>query len=311
MTVEHRLLPETPYRSIDDYLGAEGGSGLEALDRMGPTAAINEIRASGLRGRGGAGFPTAIKLGGVASAVADRKFVVANVSEGEPGTFKDRWMLQNNPYSLLEGITIAGLAVGAEQAFIGIKHKHHAAIDALERAAVEMVDAGMIGHVPITIVRGPDVYLFGEEKGMLEVIEGREPKPRLYPPYMNGLFEVQGSPLNPTSVNNAETLSHLPTILARGADWFRSGGTDQSPGTMIFALGGDTTMHTVVERALGTPMRELIETPAGGTLSGRPIKMITNGVSNRPIRAEHLDIPLSYEGLQSIGSGLGSAGFTL
>ena len=121
--------------------------------------------ASGLRGRGGAGFPTAIKLGGVASAVADRKFVVANVSEGEPGTFKDRWMLQNNPYSLLEGITIAGMAVGAEQAFIGIKHKHHAAIDALERAAVEMVDAGMIGQVPITIVRGPDVYLFGEEKG--------------------------------------------------------------------------------------------------------------------------------------------------
>ena len=117
---------------------------------MGPTAAIAEIRASGLRGRGGAGFPTAIKLGGVASAVADRKFVVANVSEGEPGTFKDRWMLQNNPSSLLEGITIAGMAVGAEQAFIGIKHKHHAAIDALERAAVEMVDAGMIGQVQIT-----------------------------------------------------------------------------------------------------------------------------------------------------------------
>jgi len=311
MTVEHRLLPETPYRSLDDYVAAGGGSGLEALDRMGATAAIAEIRASGLRGRGGAGFPTAIKLGGVASAVADRKFVVANVSEGEPGTFKDRWMLQNNPYSLLEGITIAGMAVGAEQVFIGIKHKHHAAIDALERAAVEMVDTGMIGQVQITIVRGPDVYLFGEEKGMLEVIEGREAKPRLYPPYMNGLFEAQGSPLNPTSVNNAETLSHLPNILARGADWFRSVGTEQSSGTMIFALGGDTTVNTVVELALGTPMRELVEVHAGGTLSGRPIKMITNGVSNRPIRAEHLDIPLSYEGLQSIGSGLGSAGFTL
>lgn len=142
MTVEHRLLPETPFQSLADYVAAGGGQGLEALDRMGPPDAIAEIRASGLRGRGGAGFPTAFKLGGVASSDADRKFVVANVSEGEPGTFKDRWMLQNNPYQLLEGITIAGLMTGAEQAFIAIKHKHHTAIDRLEQAAVEMVDAG-------------------------------------------------------------------------------------------------------------------------------------------------------------------------
>ena len=108
---------------------------------------------------------------------------------------------------------------------------------------------------------------------------------------MHGLFEVQGSPLNPTSVNNAETLSHLPNILAKGAEWFRSVGTEQSPGTMIFALGGDTTVNTVVELTLGTPMRELVEIHAGGILSGRPIKMITNGVSNRPIRGEHLDVP--------------------
>jgi NADH-quinone oxidoreductase subunit F len=311
MTVEHRLLPEAPFESLADYSGAGGGRGLEALDRMGPTDALAEIRASGLRGRGGAGFPTAIKLGGVAAADAERKFVVANVSEGEPGTFKDRWMLQNNPYSLLEGITVAGLIAGAEQAFIAIKHKHHTAIDRIEQAAVEMVDAGMIGQVPITIVRGPDAYLFGEEKAMLEVIEGNEPKPRLYPPYMRGLFETQGSPLNPTSVNNAETLSHLPNILANGAAWFRSVGTEQSPGTMIFALGGDTVVNAVVELALGTPMRELVEVHGGGLPAGRSIRMITNGVSNRPIRAEHLDVPLSYEGLQSIGSGLGSAGFTL
>jgi NADH-quinone oxidoreductase subunit F len=160
-------------------------------------------------------------------------------------------------------------------------------------------------------VRGPDAYLFGEEKAMLEVIEGNDPKPRLYPPYMRGLFETQGSPLNTTSVNNAETLSHLPKILANGADWFRSAGTEQSPGTMIFALGGDTVVNTVVELALGTSMRTLVEVHAGGMPAGRSIKMITNGVSNRPIRAEHLDVPLSYEGLQSIGSGLGSAGFTL
>jgi NADH-quinone oxidoreductase subunit F len=311
MTVYHRLLPETPYRSLDHYRAEGGGEGLAALDRMGPESAIGEIRGSGLRGRGGAGFPTAVKLGGVAAAEGDRKFVVANVSEGEPGTFKDRWMLQNNPYSLLEGITIAGLLVGAEQGFIAIKHKHHTAIDRIEQAAVEMVDAGMIGQVPITIVRGPDVYLFGEEKAMLEVIEGNDPKPRLYPPYMRGLFETQGSSLHPTSVTNAETLSHIPSILARGADWFRSVGTEQSPGTMIFALGGDTTMNTVVELALGTPMRELVEVHGGGTESGLPVKMVTNGVSNRPIRPEHLDVPLSYEGLKSIGSGLGSAGFTL
>ena len=311
MTTEHRLLPESPFRSLDDYTAAGGGQGLEALDRVGPSDALGEIRSSGLRGRGGAGFPTAIKLGGVATSDAERKFVVANVSEGEPGTFKDRWMLQNNPYQLLEGITIAGLMTGAEQAFIAIKHKHHTAIDRLEQAAVEMVNAGMIGQVPITIVRGPDAYLFGEEKAMLEVIEGNEPKPRLYPPYMQGLFETQGSPLNPTSVNNAETLSHLPRILANGADWFRSVGTEQSPGTMIFALGGDTTANVVVELPLGTPMRDLVEIHGGGMPAGRSIKMITNGVSNRPIRAEHLDVPLSYEGLQSIESGLGSAGFTL
>jgi len=311
MTIIDRLLPQSPLTSLDEYVARGGGQGLAALDRMGPKTALDEVLASGLRGRGGAGFPAAIKLAGVAAADFGRKFVVANVSEGEPGTFKDRWLLQNNPYQLLEGLTIAGLAVGAEQGFIGIKFKHLAAIERLEQAAVEMVDAGMIGQVPITIVRGPDAYLFGEEKAMLEVIEGHDPKPRLYPPYIRGLFESQGSPQNPTSVTNAETLSNLPQILARGAEWFRSVGTERSPGSMIFALGGDSAINTVVELPLGTPLRELVEVHGGGTRSGRPIKMITNGVSNRPFGAEHLDVPLSYEGMQSIQTGLGSAGFTL
>jgi NADH:ubiquinone oxidoreductase subunit F (NADH-binding) len=306
-----RLLPESPLTSLDGYRATGGGAGLEALDQMGPQAALDVLRASGIRGRGGAGFPTALKWSGMAAAEADRKFVVANVSEGEPGTFKDRWLIHNNPYQLLEGLTLASRLVGAEQAFIGIKYKYEHAIDRLERAAVEMVDAGMIGDPPITIVRGPDVYLFGEEKAMLEVIEGNDPKPRLYPPYIRGLFESQNSPLNPTSVNNAETLSHVPRILARGAEWFRSLGTKESPGTMIFALGGDSAVNTVVELPLGTPMRELVETWGGGTRSGRPIKMITNGVSNRPLGPQYLDTPLSYEGMKAVGAGLGSAGFTL
>jgi len=305
-----RLLSESPLVSLDEYRATGGGAGLETLDRIGPGAALDVLRASGMRGRGGAGFPTAIKWTGLA-AEKGRKFVVANVSEGEPGTFKDRWMIRNNPYQLLEGLTVACRMVGAEQGFIGIKYKHLQAIERIEQAAVEMVDAGMIGEPPITIVRGPDAYLFGEEKAMLEVIEGNDPKPRLYPPYIRGLFESQNSPQNPTSVNNAETLSHIPRILARGADWFRSLGTEQSPGTMIFALGGDSAANTVVELPLGTPLRELVETYGGGTRSGRPIKMITNGVSNRPYGPEHLDAPLSYEGMKAIGSGLGSAGFTL
>jgi NADH:ubiquinone oxidoreductase subunit F (NADH-binding) len=309
--VTQRLLPQAPITSVSGYIAAGGGAGISAARDSGPAAAIETVRASGLRGRGGAGFPTGIKWGGLAEADAGLKYVVCNAAEGEPGTFKDRWLLRSNPYQVLEGLAIAGLVTGAQQCFLGIKAKFEWEISRLEQAAAELTGAGLIGDIPITIVEGPDDYLFGEEKALLEVIEGHDPLPRLYPPYVQGLFESTDGPVQPALVNNVETLANVPLVLAHGADWFRSLGTEQSPGTMVFSVGGDTNRHVVVEAALGTSLSELVEEHAGGVAAGRGVAIVTNGVSNRPLRPDQLEVPLAYETLRALGSGLGSGGFTI
>lgn len=303
------LLSEDPVADLDAYRASGGGTGLERALEADPADLIAEVRSSGLRGRGGAGFPTGIKWQGAAEEDADHKYVVCNAAEGEPGTFKDRALIRRNPYQLLEGLAIAGRAVRAEDVFIGVKERFEPETERLQAAAAEMAEAGLLDHVELRIVAGPDDYLFGEETGLLEVIEGRDPLPRLYPPYVQGLFTDQANPVRPTVVNNVETLTHVPHIVAYGSEWFRSLGTDDSPGTMVFTVCGDVDFETVVELELGTPLSYLIHGPAGGIREGRRTKLVVSGASNRPLTNEELDVPMSYEAMERIGSGLGAGGF--
>ncbi|MGH9268396.1 MAG: NADH-ubiquinone oxidoreductase-F iron-sulfur binding region domain-containing protein, partial [Acidimicrobiales bacterium] len=292
-----------------------------------PEATIEEVQASGLRGRGGAGFPTAAKWAGVARAKGTHRYLVANGAEGEPGTFKDRTLLRRNPYQLIEGVAIAAMSVGAAEAFIALKASFTREVGRLAGALGEMLDAGLAGEVPIRIVTGPEEYLFGEEKALLEVIEGRDPLPRLLPPYIHGLFSTAPQmgwtatdlraghagrhESNPTVVNNVETLSNVPHILVNGPAWFRGRGTPSSPGTVVCTVVGDVVEDGVVEVDMGTSLAHLIEHGAGGPLPGRRVKAIWSGVANPPLGADHLGTPITYEDFAAIGAGLGSAGFVV
>ncbi|HWC11926.1 MAG TPA: hypothetical protein VG455_11955, partial [Acidimicrobiales bacterium] len=189
MTAAERfLLPDRPLRSVDDWLALGGGEGLALARELGPEWAIQEIDRSGLRGRGGGGFPTGRKWAGVVASPGTHRYAVCNAAEGEPATFKDRALLRANPYQLVEGLAVAAFAVGAREAYIGVKERFEVEVEALTRAVAEMQARGLAGDIPVTIVPGPDEYLFGEEKALLEVIEGHAPLPRLFPPFEHGLF---------------------------------------------------------------------------------------------------------------------------
>ncbi|MEM9563453.1 MAG: NADH-ubiquinone oxidoreductase-F iron-sulfur binding region domain-containing protein [Actinomycetota bacterium] len=320
------LLAGDPVRSLDDYRRRGGLAGYEAAAALGPTGVIEQLTASGLRGRGGAGFPVGVKWGSIVAGgpAAGDRFVVANGAEGEPGTFKDRAILRHDPYPLVEGLLIAAETLGAARAFVALKRSFAVEAERVAAAAMEFAAAGLGRGVSIELVQGPDEYLFGEEKALLEVIEGEEPLPRLFPPYIYGLFSRSpqmgwsaGSTLddadrdgsNPTLVNNIESLSLVPLILGRGVDWFRSTGTTESPGHLTCTVSGDTVRDGVGEYPMGTPLSTVIDELGGGLAAGRAVKYVLSGVSNPVIRADHLDVPLTYEHVAAIGSGLGTAGF--
>ncbi|MFO7959465.1 MAG: NADH-ubiquinone oxidoreductase-F iron-sulfur binding region domain-containing protein, partial [Nitriliruptoraceae bacterium] len=257
--------------------------------------------------RGGAGFPTARKWRGVAETArtgGGQVTLVVNAAEGEPGTYKDRTLITEQPYALLEGICIALETTGAASAHIGIKEKFTTPVRRLADALAEVRSAGWAHADRIDIVTGPDAYLFGEESAMLEVIEGNLPLPRLVKPFEAGL-QATTATANPTVVNNVETLSHVPAILAHGAEWFRAAGTEASPGTMVFTVVGDVANPGVYELALGTTLRTLLEDIAGAT----DVKAVYSGVSNAVITEDLLDTPLCFDAMQEAGSGLGSGGF--
>lgn len=320
-TDTNRLLSSTPIVDVDAYLSLGGGEGLWTARRIGPEETISRVRASGLRGRGGAGFPTALKWKGIREgAEGQDRYVVCNAAEGEPGTFKDRAILRSNPFQVLEGIAIAALTVGAAQAYVGIKRSYELEAGALIRAGAEMEEAGLIEPGLIRVVEGPDDYLFGEEKALLEVIEGREALPRWYPPYLIGLGAniVAGvgaasttidEAVNPTLVNNVETLANVPHILRNGPEWFRSAGTKDSPGTMVFTISGDVNVEGVFELPLGIPLDVLVNGVGEGLAEGRRVKAVLSGASNPPLTAAQLETPLDFESMKAAGSGLGSGGF--
>jgi len=333
MTIVHRVLYPHPIADLDEYLARGGGEGLEAARKVDPATLIAEVLASGLRGRGGAGFPTGVKWQTVAEnrSEALRTTVVVNGAEGEPGTFKDRTILRNDPYQVIEGAVIAALAVGADQVIFGLKESFGEEVGRVGRAVEEIVAAGWAQDVDLQIFEGPDEYLYGEETALLETIDGRYPFPRIAPPFRRGVREVTAGPdasaesglsgqvemagpdggtdPPPTLVDNVETLANVARIIARGAAWFRTEGTEKSPGTIVCTVTGSTQRHGVGEVQMGTPLREVIETIGGGPRPGRQIKAVLPGVAQGLIPGALLDTPVTYEDLAAIGSGLGSGGF--
>jgi len=318
---------------VDEYLAFGGGAGLARARELGPQQTIQELSLSGLRGRGGAGFRTGRKWDTLYRAAGTTKYVVCNAAEGEPGTFKDRTLLRYNPYQVIEGMAIAALTIGAREAFLCLKAKFVPEVAIVTAAVAAMEAAGLIGDLTITIVQGPDEYLYGEEKAMLEVIEGKAPLPRLFQPFERGLFAVspqmgwESTPAdpeapvvgvdadvaaraeaNPTLVNNAETFANVAPILARGAEWHRAMGTTESPGHVICTVVGDVARAGVAEIELGTPVASAVDQIGGGPRAGHQVKAVLSGVSNAVVTSDQLDTPLSYEDMARIGSGLGSVG---
>jgi NADH:ubiquinone oxidoreductase subunit F (NADH-binding) len=294
--------------SFNDYVAAGGGRGLERALSLPPEQVIEEISLSGLRGRGGAGFPTGTKWLAVRSTGTGPRFVVCNAAEGEPATFKDRLLIRRNPYRVLDGLGIAAYAVGAERAYVGLKETFTTEAEVLATALGEMEAAGAL-PIPVEILAGPDHYLLGEETGLLEMIEDRDPLPRVARPYYLGLF-AKPPDENPTAVNNVETLSHASHILAEGPDWLRQRGTEGSPGTMLFTIAGDVEREGVYEADMGTPLREVLER-AGGVRDGREVKVVLPGASSTALLPQQLDTSLAFETMAAVGSGLGAGGFAV
>jgi NADH-quinone oxidoreductase subunit F len=325
VAASRRVLDPEPVRTLADHVELGGGVALEQARAASPVSAIEVIEAAGLRGRGGAGFPTGTKWRTVAGmGGAEPTSVVVNAAEGEPGTLKDRTLLRRNPYRVLEGALIAAHAVGADRVLIGTKGSASVERQRVEAAIAELQGAGWAQGIALDVFSGSDRYLVGEETGLLEVALGRPPFPRVAPPYRAGaeptgddttaragteLADPEGvTGASATLVNNVETLANVPDILARGADWFRSVGTPESPGTVVCTVTGRTERAGVGEFELGTPLGEVIA-QLGGKPIGSQIVAILSGTANAFMTPEALGAPLSWEGLAAVGGGLGSAGF--
>ena len=327
MTLVHRVLDPAPVTSLDAYKASRGGLGLEVATRLGTEGVLAELSASGLRGRGGAGFPTGTKWRTVVehASAALATTVVVNAAEGEPGSFKDRALLRANPYRVLEGALIAARAVGARQVIVALKGSFGTEMERLRGAMAEIEDAGWAGDVAMTAVAGPEEYLFGEETALLEVLDGRPPFPRIAPPFRHGVVEVGDGAAStaavamaeegataiapPTLVNNTETMADIPGILANGAGWFRQLGTEASPGTVVCTVSGATQRAGVGEVALGTPVVEVVDAVGGGARRGDDIVAVLSGVAHPFLPSRLLATPATYEDLEAVGSGLGAAGF--
>ena len=271
---------------------------------------IAELEASGLRGRGGAGFPMGKKASFMPRGEM-AKYLCCNADESEPGAFKDRELMQRNPHQLIEGIAIASIAVGVTHAFIFIRGEYDAQADILDAAVAEAYEAGYLGcnvlgsHCDLQLVvhRGAGAYICGEETALLDALEGKRGNPRLKPPFP----AVQGLYGGPTLINNVETLSNLPNVVNRGADWFRGFGTEQSPGTKVVSISGRVRRPGNYEVEMGVPIRGLIDDLAGGPLPGHEIKAFFPGGSSSPVlTAAELDLPYSFEAMAEAGSMLGS-----
>lgn len=324
--IVERVLSRTPCLSLADYCAAGGMSGLTAARAVSAEVVVALLEDSGLRGRGGAGFPTGVKWRTVLEFASPEgpPVVVVNAAEGEPGTFKDRALIRNNPYRVLEGALIACRVMGASELIIAIKESFDTEIGRLRQAVQEVSAGGWAGGIDVRVEMGPSHYLFGEETALLNVLDGGQPFPRVTPPYRRGVdLDGEHDPdqapslatndprtgTPPALVNNVETFANVPGIVLRGAAWFREYGTADSPGTVVCTITGSTERHGVAEVAMGTRLIDAIDAIGGGPRLGRRLVGAISGVANAFVAADAFDTPLTYEHTRAIGSGLGSAGF--
>ena len=300
--------------NIDEYIAHDGYAALgKALTEMTPQSVIDEILKSGLRGRGGVGFPTGRKWQFAAKEAGDQKYVCCNADEGDPGAFMDRSVLEGDPHSVIEAMTIAGYAIGSNQGFIYIRAEYPIAVQRLNIAIKQAREYGLLGKnifstdfsFDIDIRLGAGAFVCGEETALMTSIEGHRGEPRTRPPFpaVKGLFE------KPTILNNVETYANIPVILLKGADWFSSIGTEKSKGTKVFAVGGKINNTGLVEIPMGTTLREIVYDIGGGIPDGKKFKAAqTGGPSGGCIPASLIDTPIDYDNLISIGSMMGSGG---
>jgi bidirectional [NiFe] hydrogenase diaphorase subunit len=299
---------------IEAYIAVEGYQALHhVLREMTPKDVVETMVKSGLRGRGGAGFPTGIKWGTVAKTQSAQKYVICNADEGDPGAFMDRSVLESDPHSVLEGMAIAAYAVGANQGFIYVRAEYPLAIKRLQIAIKQAKQLGLLGsgvfespfNFNIDIRIGAGAFVCGEETALMASVEGKRGTPRPRPPFPaeSGLWGF------PTLINNVETFANVPPILRKGAEWFAAIGTEKSKGTKVFALAGKINNTGLIEVPMGTPLRQIVEEMGGGAPDGRAIKAVqTGGPSGGCIPAQHLDTPVDYESLGKLGSIMGSGG---
>ena len=300
--------------SIEEYIGRDGYAALgKALTQMKPEEVVETVKKAGLRGRGGAGFSTGMKWGFTASAKGSPKYVVCNGDEGDPGAFMDRSILEGDPHSVVEGMTICGYAIGAEQGYVYVRAEYPLAIERLSRAIEKAREFGMLGknifdagfNFDIEIRIGAGAFVCGEETALLTSIEGKRGEPRPRPPFpaQSGVFG------KPTVINNVETWASISPIILKGADWFASIGTEKCKGTKVFALAGRINNTGIVEVPMGTTLREIVYEIGGGIPRKKQFKAVqTGGPSGGCIPAEHLDTPVDYESLGALGAIMGSGG---
>ncbi len=297
--------------SLEEGIGGGAYQGLEKLitENLSPQQVTDEITSSGLRGRGGAGFPTGKKWS--FTAAGEEKYLICNADEGEPGTFKDRLILEGDPHRLIEGMILAGYAIGATKGYIYIRGEYHLSIERTERAIEQARAAGILGKMilgsdicfDIEIKKGAGAYVCGEETALIESIEGKRGYPRLKPPYP-GAIGLWGKP---TVVNNVETLANVPPILANGADWFRSFGTTTCPGTKVYTILGHAETPGLIEVEMGTPLREIIYEYGGGVRGGKRFKAaLIGGAAGAFVDASGLDLAMDYDSLAEYAAVLGS-----
>jgi NADP-reducing hydrogenase subunit HndC len=299
--------------NIEEYIAEDGYFALAKCLDMTQEEVIDTVKKSGLRGRGGGGFPTGTKWDFAYKSQSDQKYVVCNADEGDPGAFMDRSVLEGDPHSVLEAMAIAGYAIGANKGYIYIRAEYPIAVERLGIAISQARELGLLGKdifskgfdFDIELRLGAGAFVCGEETGLLQSIEGKRGEPRPRPPFP----AVAGLWTQPTLINNVETYANIPRIILRGADWFAGMGTEKSKGTKVFALAGKVNNIGLIEIPMGTTLRTIVYDIGGGIPKGKNFKAVqSGGPSGGCIPAEHLDVPIDYDSLMSIGSMMGSGG---
>ncbi|MDE7103462.1 MAG: NADH-quinone oxidoreductase subunit NuoF [Bacteroidales bacterium] len=299
---------------IEEYIACDGYAALgKCLTAMQPAEVIDLVKRSGLRGRGGAGFPTGLKWEITSKSQADQKYVVCNADEGDPGAFMDRSIMEGDPHSVIEAMAICGYAIGATKGLVYIRAEYPLAIERLQKAIAQARDCGLLGEkilgtgfsFDIELRFGAGAFVCGEETALIHSMEGKRGEPTLKPPFPS----VSGYLGKPTNVNNVETFANIPVIINKGAEWFAAIGTEKSKGTKVFALAGKINNVGLIEVPMGITLREIIFEIGGGIKGGKKFKAVqTGGPSGGCLTEKHLDIPIDYESLTAAGSMMGSGG---